>query len=202
MSEDVAYCETCGAESKPWLLVFHNGQKVCSDCAGSTHDEKAEKKRKVLLGSAGGVLLVLIAVVAFVLLTGHWSEKSQISKSLHAMRYAVSANDVESVPQYIDSPGLLTQMQAACESGGDPNASYTASVIWQRVISSAVQGGKVIEVDGDRAVLRKKVVAPVKGEKKTIAVVYEMQCQGNECWKITKLLNAPEIYEAHGPVAP
>jgi len=202
VSAEVAYCAMCGAENKPWLLVFHKGQKVCSSCAASTHDEKAERKRKIVLGSAGGVLLVLIAVVTFVVLTGHWSEKWQISKSLHSMRYAVSANDVDSIPTYIDSPGLLTQVQAACEAGGDPNAAFTASVIWQQAISTAVQGGKVIEVDGDRAVLRNQVVASVNGQNKTITVVYELQRQGKDRWKITRLLNAPQIFEAHGPAAP
>lgn len=202
MSAEVAYCAMCGAESKPWLLVFHNGQKVCSGCAASTHDEKAESKRKIVLGSAGGVLLVLIAVITFVVLTGHWSEKSEIGKSLHAMRYAVAANDVESIPTYIDSPGLLAQVQAACESGGDPNAAYTAQVIWQRVISTAVQGGEAIKVDGDRAVLRNQVVAPVNGQDKTITVDYELQRQGKDRWKIVRLLNASQIFETHGPATP
>lgn len=200
--EHVDHCEACGAETRKWLLVFHDGRRVCSACAGSTHDEKAEKKRKVVLGSTAGGLLVLIVAVTIVVLTGHWSEKAQIGKSLHAMRYAVVSTDLDSLPTWIDVPALLGEMQAACELGGDPNPTTTTSVIWQRIISTAVQGGKVIEVDGDRAVLRKNVVTQVDGSKKTIPVVYEMRCQGGETWKVTKLLNAPEIYEAHGPATP
>jgi len=194
-------CEKCGNAVSEHLLVLAGGKRVCSSCAAAMNDTSA-RTRLIRFGLLGLVAVLLIGGIVW-LSNAHLAEKTQIAKSLVRLRAAALSQDpVNALVPYLDREATYNDLAAAAAAAGDPDPQAAVEAMWNSVITPAIQGGTVRSLENGRAVIRSSLNVQRWGEPTTFEVEYEMRNTDGETWRITRILNADEIYATFSAPAP
>lgn len=194
-------CEACGEPTSEHTLSLVNGSYVCPGCAASAAESRGRRLVWLIVGVAA--VFVLIAGGVIWVANAHLAEKSQIARSLIALRAAALSADAErAIVPYIDAEAIYGDLRSAAAAAGDPEPDVTAQVLWRRVITTAIQGGTVTSLAGNRAALRKELNDALGGPSAMFVVEYEMTRTEGDTWRVTRVLNADEIYATYRTVSP
>jgi len=194
-------CESCARPTAEHTLAFINGKMVCPSCAGAANDT-SDTKRKRRYWAIGTVVVLLVAGI-FWFVNANSAEEREIAISLARLRSAsLSSNAEANLAPYLDGEATYNDLYAAAKAGGAANPEMSASGMWRSVVTTAIQGGTLVSVEGDRAVMRRKMNRQRGDVLVPFVVEYELRNTAGETWKVTRILNADEIYNQYDATNP